>query len=250
MARIRAQHGFTFLELLVSMAIGSLLCLAAFGLIITTGRNTNRISEQIHVDQTARVALEGLMHKLHSACVVPEKPPVQANSTGSTIEFISATGEEAAVTPVLHAIRFIAAKEELTETEYADSSGSTYGEWTFQSTPSGGRRLATGIQQVTEKEGATELVVPIFRYYEYYQENATTHVNPHPGELETEALAAEGSGLSTELAENVSKVTVAFRVAPVAAHEPEPKATKLEDTALYRLTPTSVEETASPEPCA
>jgi prepilin-type N-terminal cleavage/methylation domain-containing protein len=250
MPRLTSQRGFTFLELLVSMAIGSLLSLTAFGLIITTRTSGNRINEQIHIDQTARVALENLMRNLHSACVVPEKPPVQSGSTESTIRFVSATGQEAAVTPVLHEVLFTAPKEELKERLYEANAGSTYGSWTFNASPATERRLATGIQESTEQVGATERHVPVFRYYEYYQENPTTHVNPHPGELETEYLAASGSGLNTELAENVSKVTVAFRAAPIAAHEPEPKATVLEDSVLYRLTPTSVEESASPEPCA
>jgi hypothetical protein len=236
--------------MLVAMAIGSLLCLTAFGLIITTRTNANRINEQIHIDQNARVALENLMHNLHSACVVPNKPPIQSGSNESLIKFISGTGQEAAVTPVLHAVRFIAAKEELTETEYESTSGSTYGAWTFESTPKHGKRLATGIQQITEKEGSTERKIPIFRYYQYYQENESTHVNPHPGELEAEYLSEGSSGLDTELAENVAKVTVAFRAAPASTREPEPKATVLEDTALYRLVPTSDEEAASPEPCA
>ncbi len=251
MPRLGSQRGFTLIELLVSMAIGSIISLTAVGLIVTTRNSGNRINEQIHIDQTARVAMENLMRNLHSACVVPEKPPVQSGSTESTLRFISATGQEAAVTPVLHEVLFTASKEELKEKLYETNTGSTYGEWTFKTSPATERQLATGIQAITEKQGATERHVPVFRYYEYYQENTSTHVNPHPGELETEYLAASGSGLNTELAENVSKVTVAFRAAPIAAgHQPEPKATVLEDTALYRLTPTSVEESASPEPCA
>jgi prepilin-type N-terminal cleavage/methylation domain-containing protein len=247
----RREDGFTFIELLVSMAVGSLICLTAFGVIITTQANSNRITEQIHIDQTGRVALENLMHKLHSACVVAEKPPVQAGSTSTTMKFISVSTEKtAAVEPQLHEVTYNSSKDELTESIHEPNSGGTYGEWTFKSAAASTVKLASEIQRA---ENSEHQIVPVFRYYQYYQEEPATHTNPHPGELEPESnylTSTEEKGLSTEQAENVAKVTVSFEAAPGRTHGTRPHdPTVLEDSAIYRLTPASTLEDVAPEPC-
>lgn len=249
---LKSEHGFTLIELIIASAMGIIVSFVAFTLLLFTQNDTRRISEQIHIDQTARVSLENLMLELHSGCVVKEEPPVQKGSTTTKIKFISEHGQEAAFTTIkLHEVTYTASTHKLTEVSYKSKTGSTYGDWEFETTPSKEVTLATHVEPTIS--GGKE--VPIFRYYQYYQENPSTHLNEHPGELEPEVNplkgATGGSGLSEEEAENVSKVTVGFSLAAERTLGLLiPKATQLEDSAIYRLTPTSTLETAAPEPCA
>jgi prepilin-type N-terminal cleavage/methylation domain-containing protein len=251
------ERGLTLIELLVAMSLGIIVSGVAFSLLNFTTADVTRISERVHVDQTARVALEKLMLALHSSCLTAKSDPIKPGSTAEKLRFISETsaenerGEPSAALPTIR----------LHEVVYTAASGKTEGTLTEKSWPSTGvppsyvfneketptkRTLITGVQK-TENE--KKEAMPIFRYYRYYQESDAKAVlgelypTPMPGELkEKEAV-------------DTAKVNVSFTAVPEGKENKVNtsfgggRPVALEDSAILRLSPSS-EESSSNLPCA
>jgi type II secretory pathway pseudopilin PulG len=250
---IGAEHGYTLIELVVSMAIGMIVILAAFSFLDFTSEDVARTTERVHVNQIGRTALERIMLELHSACVAPSVNPVQVKSTGSVLRFISESGSQSAL-PVVH----------LREIIYTEKSGSTpgtlveksypstsevngNGEYKFSSTATT-TILLKGVRQ-TEEINKTKVFRPIFQYYRYYQK---TDSEPKYGELDETPIAAEKLE-TAESVENITKVTVSFTLAPEGTERSSfghDRPVALEDSALFRLAPSSEASGNPNQPCS
>lgn len=240
------DRGFTLIELVVAMALGTFVSLAGLGFLEFATRDVSRITERVHVDQTARVALERLMLRLHSACVVTSVAPILSGSNENEIKFISATGKEAALSAFqLHEVIFTKAsgskKGTLVEKTYEPSKSSELyndaksREYTFSSTPKSTVKLLTGVKN-SESNGET---VPVFRYYRYYKSSdslpaghtTTPYQYIYPTPLSKAAME------KAEEAELVVKVTVNFTAVPEGV-EPatfdHDRPVPLEDSAVFR----------------
>jgi prepilin-type N-terminal cleavage/methylation domain-containing protein len=246
-ARWREQHGFGLIELLVSMLIGLVVSLAAFAMLEFTTTDVSRITARAHVDQTGRVALQKIMLGLHSACVALEVNPVIEGSTGEKLKFISESGAQAAFTTVSeHEIVYNSSKNTLTEQTFPSTGSETGGNYPFSTTASSTTTLLTGVKQT----GST----PIFQYYRYYKEGDT--IPEHDTELpygELNPNPIYGLPLSKTEAENVAKVSVGFTLNPeghesIIAKGDQPVA--LEDSAVFRLAPTSTTTGHLNTPCS
>jgi prepilin-type N-terminal cleavage/methylation domain-containing protein len=249
------DQGFTLVEVLIAMAIGLIVSLAAFSVLEFTSNDVTRITERSHADQTGRVALEKIMLQLHSACVAVTINPVKLGSGESTLKFISEnsplnTNKEP--TSELSTVR-------LREIIYTAASGSKEGTLTEKSWPSYGtdpnylfhettetpteKTLLKGVKQTINE--TTKQAVPVFQYYRYYQTGDTGaklgQLDPNPMTLATE-----------EQAEEIAKVTVNFTLAPEGREGSFAKGDRpvvLEDSAIFRLA-TSSEATGNPNlPC-
>lgn len=266
MRRLRTQlrytqdeRGYTLIELLVAMALGIVVSLAAFGFLQFSTSSVARMTERVHVDQTGRVALERLVLRMHSACVTPGVAPIQVKSTEEDIKFISEGGATSALANVhLHEIIYTAPKGEtkgkLTEKVYASippPTGPAPPEYKFQTTAEATTALLTGVKQ-SESEGKT---IPVFRYYRYYREGDSpptgSTVVPY-GELNPNPLSKTSLETKEEAAD-VTKVTVSFTLAPEGKElstfnhdRPVP----LEDSVVFRLTPSSESPTSHNLPCS
>jgi prepilin-type N-terminal cleavage/methylation domain-containing protein len=254
--RLRDERGFTLIELLVAMSLGIIVSGVAFSLLNFTTADVTRITERVHVDQTARVALEKLMLALHSSCLTPKSDPVKPESNESKLKFVSETsaenehGEPSAALPTIR----------LHEIVYTAASGKTEGTLTEKSWPSTGvapkyefneketptkRTLLTGVGQTETSKKET---LPIFRYYRYYREGDSKAVL---GELDPTPIAGT---LSTSEAPDVAKVSVDFTAVPegkenkVNTELGGGRPVALEDSAILRLSSSS--EEASNLPCA
>jgi len=252
---LREERGFTLIELLVAMSLGILVSGIALSLLNFTTADVTRISERVHVDQTARTALEKLMLALHSSCLTAKSDPIRPGTSATKLKFLSETsaenehGEPSAALPTIR----------LHEIVYTAGSGKTEGTLTENSWPSTGvppsyvfneketptkRKLLTGLQQT---ENAKKELVPIFQYYRYYRE---TDAKATLGVLYPTAMAGE----ITSEAPNVAKVTVNFTAVPEGKENKvntsfgggRPFA--IEDSAILRLSPSS--EESSNLPCA
>jgi len=260
--RLRSSSGFTLVEVMVAMSMATVISLAAFGLVAIAKNNMTNVSEQTHVDQTARVGMEKVMEVLHSACIVPETTPLLEGSSSTKLKIISEEGNEAVFPSVtLNEIVYNSSTKKLTDAEYISEEKSSYPNWTFPSTAKKTVMLAEHVEPApvenTEKEveGITGTTLPIFRYYKYYRENTTTHEYLHAGELESEPLkgATESAGLSKTEAQQMAKISVAFAVYPSNRKLKESKFFKptiLRDSAVYRLTPASTTSGKPNEPCS
>jgi prepilin-type N-terminal cleavage/methylation domain-containing protein len=249
---LSGEHGYTLIELVVAMALGLVVSLAAFAFLQFSTSSVSRITERVHVDQTGRTALERMVLRLHSACVSPGVAPIQVKSNETTIKFLSEGGTESAFAHVhMHEITYTPpsgeTKGKLTESIYASTSEPP--EYKFEKTAQSTTTLLTGVKQSTF-EGAS---IPVFRYYRYYHTGDTPpaeHATVPLGELNPKALSKAEMENEKET-KDVAKVTIAFTLAPEGKETAtfnHDRPVPLEDSIVFRVAPSS--ETAINLPCS
>jgi type II secretory pathway pseudopilin PulG len=223
---VRNEPGFTLVELVVAMALGIVVMIAAFTVLIVTLHQTTRTFTRVDATQRARTKLAWLETLLQSACVTSGVTPIQPGSTSTTLVFVSAFGKDPQPTPVEHQVSFSAATGKLTDAQYAVTGGSAPN-WTFASTPSTTITLLTAVTQ----SGTT----PPFQYFAYqevpnggggyYSDGAgdpymmlldgTASVpgtNPPVIPAANPLAATPPAGLSTANADSAAEVLVTLRV--------------------------------------
>jgi prepilin-type N-terminal cleavage/methylation domain-containing protein len=245
------EQGYTLVELLIAMALGLIVSLAAFSILEFTGSDVSRINNRAHVDQTGRVALEKIMLELHSACVAVTINPILPGSNENELKFISETSPlntnkepvSSLSTVRMHKIIYNKAEGTLTEKSWPSTAASVSPEYKFieEAATEKKTKLLTGVKQ-TES-------TPIFQYYRYYQEGDT---GVKLGQLNPSPMTAEALKKETE-SEKVAKVTASLTLAPEGkegafAKGDQPVA--LEDSAIFRLTPSSEAAGNTNLPCA
>jgi prepilin-type N-terminal cleavage/methylation domain-containing protein len=249
--RLREQHGVTLIELLVAMIMALVVSLAAFSILEFTTNDVSRITSRAHVDQTGRIALQKIMLALHSSCVALEVNPIVEGSAGEKLKFISESGTEPAFSTVHeHVITYNKTAETLTEQTFVSTGAETKeGNYPFSTTPTSSipTTLLTGVEQ--SESGGTK--TPIFQYYKYYKKGET--IPTGDPEAPYGELIPVSTGFSKEEAERVAKVTIGFTMKPegtesVIAKGDQPIA--LEDSAVFRLTPSSTSSTGLNAPCS
>ena len=257
--RWREQHGVTLIELLVAMIMALVVSLAAFSILEFTTNDVSRITSRAHVDQTGRIALQKMMLALHSSCVALEVNPIVEGSTSVKLKFISASGTEPAFKigeGYLHEITYtpenVAKKEPgtLKEATYKSTGEETKaGNYPFSTTPTSSipTTLLTGVEQ-SESGGEK---IPIFQYYKYFK-NGETIPTGDP-EAPYGELIPVSTGFSKEEAERAAKVTIGFTLKPEGAESIIAKGDQpiaLEDSAVFRLTPSSTSSAGINAPCS
>ncbi len=247
--RLFDEHGFSLIELLVSMLIGLLVTGAAFSILEFTTSDVKLTTERAHLDQAGRVALENIMLELHSACVKVETRPIKLGSNENELLFLSERSPLNAVykepTASLAEVRerkiiFNKATGTLTEKSWVAPYPSY--EAAEPTTPTT-VLLLKGVKRTTQ-EGKE---VPVFRYYRYYKssdpiptgDTTTPYGELYPTPMTTTELA------NKEELKAVTKVAVSFTLAPegnegVFAKGYRPIA--FEDSAILRLAPASEAE--------
>jgi prepilin-type N-terminal cleavage/methylation domain-containing protein len=256
-SKLREERGYTLVELLVAMAMGTVIAMAAFSLLEFTTSDVSRINERSHVDQTGRVALERIVLQLHSSCVAPTVTPILPGSGEKTIKFISETsplnehGEPvSSLSKVrLHEIVYTPAAEKkegtLIEKSWPSSGSSPEYKFNEKEAPTE-VKLLTGVRQSINPE--TKALVPVFQYYRYYRSSES---GAKLGLLNTTAATVPLA--SEEEAEEIAKVTISFTLAP-EGHESatfgNDRPVVLEDSTVLRLAPSS-EAAGNPNlPCS
>jgi hypothetical protein len=235
------------------MVVGLVVVMAGFALLQFTTEDVSHITDRVHVDQTGRTALERIMLALHSTCVTTPAVPVLEGSTNSVIKFVSDSGTGSSLTTVhKHEIIYTpksgSTEGTLVEKIFASTGGSAP-KYTWSSTAASTTTLLRGIRQTKYGE---ETANPIFSYYRYYREGdkVPEGMSALPyGEINPSELAAP----VTSEAEYVTKVTVKFTLAPegnegFAFNQDRP--VLLEDSVIFRLTPSSEESTNLNRPCS
>lgn len=161
-AELRSERGITLVELTTTILISTIGVLALFTVINVATRASTRVTDRIEATRTGRPVMQTIIDDLHSACIAPQLAPIQSGSTGSSMTFLTQTGSAVSPTAEKHTITWSGAGGSLTERVYLATGGSAPS-WTFASTPSSTRILATGVDEATIN-GAQ---VRIFQYYAY-----------------------------------------------------------------------------------
>ncbi len=254
LSRLRDEHGFTLIELLVSMLVMIVVTMAAFSFLQFTTEDVSHITARVNVDQEGRTALENIMLRLHSACIAQEVNPVLPASSPTALKFTSQAGSEPAFATVYaHEIIYNESEGTLIEKTYPSTGPETEGNYPFSTTASSTKRLLTGVRQTTYEGKKT----PIFQYYRYYRKGdkgPKGESEPPYGELDPEALTGNSEKKLTQVeSENVVKVTVSFTLAPegkesISFNHDRP--VELEDSATFRLAPSSQASSNPNAPCS
>lgn len=164
--RLRAQDGFTLVELLVTMVAGMVVLSAVFTVLDVTLHQTTRTFNKVDASQQARVATETIENELHSGCVGPGSPPVQAGSDANDLIFVSQWGSTAtnanvaSPVPVEHKLVFSGGA--LTDAVYPATD--TAAPWTFASSPSSTTVVLSDAAAATDSSGNP---LPVFQYFNY-----------------------------------------------------------------------------------
>jgi len=248
-AAVRAAQsaaGYTLIETLVALVLGLVVTGIAFSLLSFTLSDVSRINERATVDQNGLHVIENLMLQLHSACVAPEVTPIREESSGEALRFISEENTKASLEQVeLHEVIYKPAsgnfKGSLVEKSWLSSG--TPPNYTFPAkatTPNTTLTLVKGVKQFEEGGKA----VPVFRYYGFS--------GTETGYLSSTEITGSGGILHAAEAAKVVKMTVAFTVTP-EANEPNSfksdRPVSFEDSAIFRLSPSSETSSATNIPC-
>lgn len=233
---MRREAGFTLVEMLVALALGSVTLLAVYAFIDTSTRSTERVAARVDANQRARVALSQVMERLHSSCVGPGALPIRAGSDGDQLVLLSQSGEQVALRPDKHVIALSGGV--LTDSAYAPTPGSTAPDWTFSTTASSRRELIDRV--VPASLGDPPATVPTFRYLPY--EGGKLSDTPLATPLSADADADNWAG-------RVAAVSVAFAADTPSVPDDAKGPISVAGSATLRLTPPSDTAGEKATPC-
>lgn len=270
----RGEAGFTLIELLVSMAIASVLMLSAFAVLQSSGSSVRHNTERTTAQQTGRVAVEGIVNRLHSGCVAPTVTPIWIAPASKLIgplrlRFVAAQFEgapgagtipSAEPKPRLYEFEYKASEHILWERQYAKSGG-RQPNWTFEESKAAvERRALEHVYQATTEKGAT---VPVFQYYRYHnaeegeaergliRPTAMTEAELLKEAEEEEKAPGQNEGRGNEVAE------VAINLVAEPKHGNPSSSTRtiadlgttITDATVFRVDPASTTNTTLDAPC-
>jgi prepilin-type N-terminal cleavage/methylation domain-containing protein len=90
MTRLRNEDGFTLVELLVSMVIGTIVILAAFMVLDATGTLATKAQDRVDATQRGRLAMDIIGSELRSQVCLPGAiPPMEAGAGPTGFTFYS-----------------------------------------------------------------------------------------------------------------------------------------------------------------
>jgi prepilin-type N-terminal cleavage/methylation domain-containing protein len=237
----RAQDGFTLVELVVAMAVGLIVMVAAVSILIVTTHQTQRTFTKIDATRQARTAFGNLENELHSACV-NGSPPIQGVAADGTVEsdpndlvFLSYTGNAANPTPVWHQLSYSATLGTLTDTSFnATYTPSQSGnDWTQGSKISKNTFLSNLPQQPSG--------TPVFQYFSYQSVGSDaggnvyyaiadgSNVSPLTGTILTAAPLDRGTALTAADANNTVEVVITLLVGPSTENIASSSLTSVDD---------------------
>ncbi len=224
------QRGVTLVELLVAMAMSTIVILTASAIIISALDVTKQVTGRETAMAQGRTGIEALLGQLNSGCLVNSTSPVQLSTSGissitpavtsdaSDLVFVSGVGDSATPTPTLHVVK-VNSTGVLLDSAYAyTGTAANLGaptQWQFAATPTSVLNLA---QNVTAGSG------PMFSYFAY----STT----------TDSLlnaSAMSLPLTSTTAPTVAEVDLDVRFAPAGNYQAN-QTSELQDSAVFSLT--------------
>lgn len=185
--RLAAEDGFTLVELITAMSIGTIVLMAAFYTLDRAGQVQRETADRADALQRGRMTLELMTRELRSqVCLGSATEPITDGRPNSVAFYADMTDGSDPDDIEKRRLTYDPAKK--TVTEYRYSSSGTYPDLTFSNNPSPlvGRVIGTGIVPHT----VAGVAQPIFRYYAWQDAG-------DPGVM-AELPASAASPLSTE----------------------------------------------------
>jgi prepilin-type N-terminal cleavage/methylation domain-containing protein len=168
--RLRDERGFTLVEMLVTLAVGTVVLLAAFTIFDAALHAQTRVDDRSDSVARGRIALEQVVQQLRSeVCLGPGFPAI-AYGDSTHVTFYADLSDTTFV-PQKRDLQLSAGT--LTERDYTGSPSSGSPPYTFASTPVRTRVIAKNLTQLTQ--GAA--TVPFFTYYSFNSANPVRPAN-------------------------------------------------------------------------
>lgn len=273
--RLRAERGFTLIEMLVALSAGMIVTTAMGAIVVTSVHFGSSTTDRIDSNQQGRVAMEKITQALDSACVASTAAPVISNgatgpvgnpavsdgthiwfytaippssvigSTGSPSGVIGSTGNPAvsdAATINPYMVEIYLSNGALMETAYPWAGGSApapanTSPWYFNWATPSSFTLLPHVVQTVNSSGAT---VPIFQYYGYTSPVGTLSTTPY----------TTSPTLGATDATTTAEVTISFRALPTDNWNALNRGSDITDSVVLRLTPASSQANATNAPCS
>lgn len=231
-AKLRRSDGFTLMELVVAMAIGMIVLLAAFNVIDRAFAGNKTISDREDALQRGRATLERMTRQLRSMTCVNTTNAV-TTADDNSIAFYTYLGDPTQAgqqNPEWHTLAF--AGGTITEQDYKVTSLSP--SIVVASSPYRTSKL-TNVSLATDP--STGAQIPLFRYYKY-----------DPAQKGTGALIQLGTPVSSTDQGLLANIKVSFVVTPTGARTTTtPQSTTYADDVLWR---SPDPDTPATVPCA
>lgn len=152
--RLRAERGFTLIELMVGLTVGSVVVLAAFAMLDRSIMLTGGVSDRVDSAQRGRLAMESVVRQLRSpACLATGGVSILDAQDYSVTFYTFLGAATAAYTPEMRTLRWDNNSNRLLEDRYTGT--------TFPATPSSTRTIATDI---VPPPGTN---TPVFTYFRF-----------------------------------------------------------------------------------
>lgn len=193
--RLRAQGGFTLIEMLMALLIGSIVLGAAMYIFQAGQRSSTRVQDRAESVQRGRVVMEQLTQRIRSqVCLGPGYPAMTAgNATGMT--FYMDIGNEDFQPQQMRLTYDPSNGGQVTETTWNMTATGSGSGWQVAASPSRVRVLATNLAL----NGAT----PFFQFYSFTATDPIAPTNQLPVPLSSSDLA------------RVVQVVLTFRPTPM-----------------------------------
>jgi hypothetical protein len=223
---LRGERGFTLMETLVAMLAGVIVTGATFAILDISLKQSSRLADRVSADQRGRLGLEKVLLELHSSCVSIGANPIQAESDGTHLKFLSKSGSSEPFFTSMTKHELYLSGNTLEDAVY-QSTGGNEAKWTFPASATSTTPVLTGVSSPSSGS--------MFEYFKYTGTSLTTA-------LKVPLVAAD--------AKVATKVNVNFIVAPESGNTSGPagdRSIELGDSVVMRLTPSS--EVGGNEPC-
>jgi prepilin-type N-terminal cleavage/methylation domain-containing protein len=202
---LRSEAGYSLTELLVAMAVGSVVLMAIFLVIDTLVVQSARVQDRVDNVQRGRAAMENMTQSLRSQVCLGAGIPAITQADDNSVTYYADLGDEN-FTPNKYRLVYDSATNGGTITEYTYVGTGTPPNVTFPNNPTRQRTLITNTTRYTDP--STSQIVPIFRYYAFSPQPVT------PTQLQTAPLDGNPNSTAANAAARTVKVSISFTANP------------------------------------
>jgi Tfp pilus assembly protein PilW len=230
---LRAERGFTLIEVMVASMIAMVISGAALAIVIVSVHLGSNYTDRVDANQQGRLAMERITQALNSSCVTPNQPPVLAGSTDTSVTFYSGQSDLPGGTPLQITVSLASTQPAplLMSTQKLTGTAPTW-------TPSGNASTFTLVPYAAQSV-SSGVTLPVFRYYSFTA----------GGAISTIPLAVASGGLTGAQAAATAEVAINFQSLPSNSLSTNGRSVAFADAVVFRLTPPSSVANAPNLPC-
>jgi prepilin-type N-terminal cleavage/methylation domain-containing protein len=219
-SRLRNNDGFTLIELMTALVIGTIVIMAAFSLIDHAFVVNGKVASRSEATQRGRAAMDDITRALRSQVCVNNQPPVIA-ATPTSVTFTDdlSNGSRA---PEKRQLVYDPVADTLTQSVWTGTNNG--GNVTFAATPT-----TTPVVANTDTDPAVTPAGAVFTYW---------GIVPNTGGTSFTSL---GSTVPATSVAQIARIDVAFVTRPTGAKTTDDRAVNFEDSVTVR----SVDPTAA-----